>query len=165
LVSQLQVSISERRGQLKIAITILSLSNRKSKMIVVKKANVLTVGVADKAQVLKELNIRVISLQFGKDAVRSLKSEEFDSVISRWDLLDMKNGTFLQGLKNIKRDMPTIAVIESGNTDQEISARSLGVSAVITEDINEDHFRELISQLLGLEEVEQIKEIYATIEA
>lgn len=134
-------------------------------MIVVTKANVLTVGIADKARALKELNIRVISLQFGKDAVRSLKSEEFDSVISRWDLPDMKNGTFLQGLKNIKRNMPTIAVIESGNTDQEISARSLGVSAVITEDISEDHFRELISQLLGLEEVEQIKEIYATIEA
>jgi DNA-binding NtrC family response regulator len=134
-------------------------------MIVVTKANVLTVGITDKAQALKELNIRVISLQFGKDAVRSLKSEEFDSVISRWDLPDMKNGTFLQGLKNIKRNMPTIAVIESGNTDQEISARSLGVSAVITEDISEDHFRELISQLLGLEEVEQIKEIYSTIEA
>lgn len=134
-------------------------------MIVVTKANVLTVGITDKAQALRELNIRVISLQFGKDAVRSLKSEEFDSVISRWDLPDMKNGTFLQGLKNIKRDMPTIAVIESGNTDQEISARSLGVSAVITEDISEDHFRELISQLLGLEEVEQIKEIYTTIEA
>ena len=134
-------------------------------MIVVTKANVLTVGITDKAQALRELNIRVISLQFGKDAVRSLKSEKFDSVISRWDLPDMKNGTFLQGLKNIKRDMPTIAVIESGNTDQEISARSLGVSAVITEDISEDHFRELISQLLGLEEVEQIKEIYATMEA
>lgn len=134
-------------------------------MIVVTKANVLTVGITDKVRALRELNIRVISLQFGKDAVRSLKSEEFDSVISRWDLPDMKNGTFLQGLKNIKRDMPTIAVIESGNTDQEISARSLGVSAVITEDISEDHFRELISQLLGLEEVEQIKEIYATIEA
>jgi len=134
-------------------------------MIVVTKANVLTVGIADKAQALKELNIRVISLQFGKDAVRSLKSEKFDSVISRWDLPDMKNGTFLQGLKNIKRNIPTIAVIESENTDQEISARSLGVSAVITEDISEDHFRELISQLLGLEEVEQIKEIYATIEA
>ena len=134
-------------------------------MIVVTKANVLTVGITDKAQALRELNIRVISLQFGKDAVRSLKSEKFDSVISRWDLPDMKNGTFLQGLKNIKRDMPTIAVIECGNTDQEISARSLGVSAVITEDISEDHFRELISQLLGLEEVEQIKEIYATMEA
>lgn len=133
-------------------------------MIVVTKANVLTVGIADKARALKELNVRVISLQFGKDAVRSLKSEEFDSVISRWDLPDMQNGTFLEGLRNIKRDMPTIAVIESGNTDQEISARSLGVSAVITEDISEDHFRELISQLLGLEEVEQIKEIYATIE-
>ena len=134
-------------------------------MVVVTKANVLTVGITDKAQALRELNIRVISLQFGKDAVRSLKSKEFDSVISRWDLPDMKDGTFLQGLKNIKRNMPTIAVIESGNTDQEISARSLGVSAVITEDISEDHFRKLISQLLGLEEVEQIKEIYATIEA
>lgn len=134
-------------------------------MIVVTKANVLTVGISDKAQALKELNIRVISLQFGKDAVRSLKSEEFDSVISRWNLPDMSNGSFLEGLKNIKRDMPTIAVIESGNTDQEISARSLGVSAVITEDISEDHFRELILQLLGLEEVGQIKEIYSKIDA
>ena len=133
-------------------------------MFIVKNANVLTVGINGKAQVLKELKIGVISVQFGAEAARSLKSEKFDSVISRWDLDDMKNGRFLQGLKNIKPDMPIIAIIESGNTYQEISARSLGVSAVITEDIGDDYFCELISQLLGLEETENIKTMYASLE-
>lgn len=133
-------------------------------MFIVKQANVLTVGINGRAQVLKELKIGVISVQFGAEAARSLKSEKFDSVISRWDLADMENGRFLQGLKKIKPDMPIIAIIESGNMYQEISARSLGVSAVITEDIGDDHFCEIVSQLLGLEETEDIKTMYATLE-
>jgi DNA-binding NtrC family response regulator len=133
-------------------------------MFIVKNANVLTVGINGKAQVLKELKIGVISVQFGAEAVRSLKSEKFDSVISKWNLGDMEDGRFLQGLKNIKPDMPIIAIIESGNINQEITARSLGVSAVITEDIGDDHFCELVSQLLGLEETENINSMYASLE-
>ena len=130
-------------------------------MFVVTKANVLTVGIDDKAQALRELKIRVISLQLGAEAVRSFKTEKFDSVISRWNLPDMEDGKFLKGLKNVKPDMPTIAIVDSGNLSQEISARSLGVSAVVTEDISDDHFRKIVSQLLDLKETDAIKAIYA----
>ena len=130
-------------------------------MFVVTKANVLTVGIDDKAQALRELKIRVISLQLGAEAVRSFKTEKFDSVISRWNLPDMEDGKFLKGLKNVKPDMPTIAIVDSGNLSQEISARSLGVSAVVTEDISDDHFRKIVSQLLDLKEADAIKAIYA----
>ena len=130
-------------------------------MFVVTKANVLTVGIDDKTQALRELKIRVLSLQFGAEAIRSFKTEQFDSVISRWNLPDMEDGKFLKGLKNIRPDMPTIAIVDPGNLSQEISARSLGVSAVVTDNISDDHFREIVSQLLNLKETDAIKAIYA----
>jgi PleD family two-component response regulator len=130
-------------------------------MYVIAKANVLTVGLKEKAKALKELPIRLISLQHGSKAARSFKTESFDSVISHWHLVDLQPGAFLRNLRGIRPDMPTIAVIEPNNPAQEIEARSLGVSAVITEDCSDDHFRQVVCAVLGLEKVESITELYA----
>ena len=131
-------------------------------MYVVAKANVLAVGLKDdKAEALKELPIRLINLQHGSQAARSFKTESFDSVISHWRLVDLEPGAFLRNLRGIRPDIPTIAVIEANNPTQEIEARSLGVSAVITEDCSDDHFREVVCAVLGLERVESIAELYA----
>jgi DNA-binding NarL/FixJ family response regulator len=130
-------------------------------MYVVAKANVLAVGLKSKAEALKELPIRLINLQHGSQAARSFKTESFDSVISHWRLVDLEPGAFLRNLRGIRPDIPTIAVIEANNPAQEIEARSLGVSAVITEDCSDDHFREVVCAVLGLERVESITELYA----
>ncbi len=130
-------------------------------MFVVSKTNVLTVGISDKAGILRELPIRLVSLKFASDAIRSLKTEKFDSVVSKWNLADMENGLFLKALKRIKPDMPTIAIIESGNSTQEIAARSLGVSVVLTEDSDDRLFLETVSQVLGLQSTDAIEAIYA----
>jgi PleD family two-component response regulator len=130
-------------------------------MYVVAKANVLAVGLEDKAEALKELPIRLISLQQGSQAASSFKTESFDSVISHWHLVDLEPGMFLRNLRGIRPDIPTIAVIHANNPTQEIEARSLGVSAVITEDCSDDHFREVVCAVLGLERVESIAELYA----
>jgi len=130
-------------------------------MIFISKSNVLTVGIDNKAESLRELPIRVVEMRFGIEAVSSLKTEKFDSVISKWDLADMKNGGFLKSLRTAKPNIPAIAIIETGNNSAEIAARSLGVSAVLTEDTSGEHFCETVCQILGLMNRTSIKAIYA----
>jgi response regulator RpfG family c-di-GMP phosphodiesterase len=127
-------------------------------MFVVAKSSVLVVGIESKARLLREIDIDVITRKFGALAARSLKTENIQGIIARWNLPDMYDGKFFKGLKRIKPYMPTIAVIDSGNNQQEISARSLGVSAVITEGIDGSDFKRLVCNLMGFERTELIKQ-------
>src|SRR4030042_4298168 len=97
-------------------------------MVVLVQANVLTVGLDGKNEVLRELPIRLITMQSGMKAARSLKTEKVDSVISKWDLDDMEDGQFLKNMRAAKPEIPTIAFVKAGDQSQEIAARSLGVS-------------------------------------
>lgn len=130
-------------------------------MFIIAKTNVLAIGIDRQTDALKELPIRLVCLKKGSEAVSSLKNENFHSVISHWHLLDMPEGAFLKGLKSIRPGMPTIAVIESNNPQQEIQARCLGVSAVVTEDCSEEDFRQVVCGVLGLKEAAALEELYA----
>ena len=121
-------------------------------MVVLVQATVLTVGLNGRSEVLRELPVRLIKMQSGLEAARSLKSEkEVNSVISRWDLDDMPDGRFLKTFKAAKPYIPTIALVRSGSKAQEIAARSLGVSAVLAEDATDDVLRDTVANLLGIE--------------
>jgi DNA-binding NarL/FixJ family response regulator len=126
-------------------------------MIVLIQASVLTVGLDGKNEVLRELPIRLITMQSGIKAARSLKTEKVDSVISKWDLDDMEDGRFLRNLRAVKPEIPTIAFVRAGDQTQEIAARSLGVSAVLTEEADDELFRETVANVLGLRDVASIK--------
>ena len=128
-------------------------------MIVLVEASVLTVGLNGREKVLRELPIRVITMQSGIEAARSLKTERVDSVISKWELEDMADGGFLKGLRAAKPDIPTIAFIKAGDRAQEIAARSLGVSAVLTDEADDDFFRQTVANVLGLKGHVTIKAI------
>lgn len=128
-------------------------------MVVLVQANVLTVGLNGKNKVLQELPIRLIAAKSGADATHSLRSEKIDSVISEWNLDDMEDGWFLKKLRAVKPQMPTIALIETGNIEQEIAARSLGVSAVLTKDTGDKIFKQTLANLLGLTDITDIKAI------
>jgi len=128
-------------------------------MIVLVEASVLTVGLNGREKVLRELPIRVITMQSGIEAARSLKTEKVDSVISKWELEDMADGGFLKGLRAAKPDIPTIAFIRAGDRAQEIAARSLGVSAVLTDEADDDFFRQTVANVLGLKGHVTIKAI------
>ena len=130
-------------------------------MIVLVKATVLTVGLKGESKALRQLPIRVVNMRTGLEASRSLKNEKFDSIISNWELPDMKDGLFLKGLRRIKPDIPTIAVVNAGDTHQEISARSIGVSAVLTSDTTDKIFRQTVAEILGLRGADSIKQISA----
>jgi DNA-binding NarL/FixJ family response regulator len=128
-------------------------------MIVLVQATVLTVGLNGKSESLKELPIRLVTMQSGLEAARSLKNEKVNSVISRWDLDDMPDGSFLKALRAAKPTIPTIAFIRAGSKNQEIAARALGVSAVLSEDATDDMFKETVANLLGLTETLEIRAI------
>ena len=128
-------------------------------MIVLVQASVLTVGLNGKNEVLRELPIRLITMQSGMEAARSLKNEKVNSVISKWDLPDMEDGQFLKNLRAVKPEIPTIAFVRAGDRAQEIAARSLGVSAVLTDDTDDELFRETVTNVLGLKGIVSIKAI------
>jgi DNA-binding NarL/FixJ family response regulator len=128
-------------------------------MVVLVQANVLTVGLDGRNEVLRELPIRLITMQSGVKAARSLKIEKVDSVISKWDLDDMEDGRFLRNLRAVKPEIPTIAFVRTGNQAQEIAARSLGVSAVLTDETDDELFCETVANVLGLKDIASIKEI------
>jgi len=128
-------------------------------MIVLVQASVLTVGINGKNEVLQELPIRLITMQSGAEAARSLKNEKVDSIISKWDLHDMEDGQFLKNLRAVKPEIPTIAFIRAGDQAQEITARSLGVSAVLTDEADDELFRETVANVLRLRDVASIKAI------
>jgi len=128
-------------------------------MIVLVQATVLTVGLDGKNEVLRELPIRLITMRSAVEAARSLKSEKVDSVISKWNLNDMENGRFLKRLRAVKPEISTIAFVRAGDMAQEIAARSLGVSAVLTDDTDDELFRETVANVLGLKGIVSIKAI------
>jgi PleD family two-component response regulator len=128
-------------------------------MIVLVQATVLSVGLDGKNEVLRELPIRLLAMQSASEAVRSLKNKKVDSVISKWDLEDMEDGLFLKRLKAAKPNIPTIAFIRAGDYAQEIAARSLGVSAVLTDQVTDEFFRDTVANVLGLKGVVSIKAI------
>jgi len=128
-------------------------------MIVLVQANVLTVGLNGENEVLRELPIRLLAMQSASEAVRSLKNEKVDSVISKWNLDDMRDGRFIKKLRAVKPDIPTIVFVRAGDRAQEIDARSLGVSAVLTDQASDELFRQTVANVLGLKNLVSIKAI------
>ena len=119
----------------------------------------MTAGLNGRSEVLTELPVRLIKMQSGLEAARSLKNEKVNSVISRWDLDDMPDGRFLKTFKAAKPYIPTIALVRAGSKEQEIAARSLGVTAVLAEDATDAVLRDTVANLLGIEGGVTIKAI------
>lgn len=130
-------------------------------MIVLVKASVLAVGLNGRSEALKQLPIRVITMQSGLEAARSLKTEKFDSIISNWDLPGMEDGKFLKALRKVKPKLPTIVFIKPNDPKQEIAARSMGATAVLSFDTSDEIFRHTVTEILGLGDVAAIMGISA----
>ena len=130
-------------------------------MVIIAEMNVLAVGMEDRTDGFDGLPVRLLNMADGSDAIHSFRTDSVDSVISHWHLADMPDGEFLRKLKAVKPDMPTVAIIEPDNPQQEIHARMLGVSAVIPEDCDNDYFREVMTAVLGLPSEQAIEALYA----
>jgi len=122
------------------------------------QANILIVGAPGRSQALGGLPLRVLSADTAKEAIRYLREEKIDAVVSQWELGDANNGKFITNIRAAKPATPTIAFIAPGDQNQEIAARSLGISVVLNEDIDNDCFCQTICQLLAISPI-AVKEI------
>jgi DNA-binding NarL/FixJ family response regulator len=118
---------------------------------------ILVVGIADKGNALKELPVQILALNVGAQAIRCLREERIDAIVSHWELIDMPDGNFLKKVTEAKPSMPTIAFIMPGDIEQELAARQIGVDCVLSEDIDDDYFREAVCQLLGIPAVSSLQ--------
>jgi DNA-binding NarL/FixJ family response regulator len=114
------------------------------------------IGTQDKAKGLQELPLRLLIMNTGREAIQCLKEEHVDSVVSRWELVDMPDGLLLERILAARPKMPTVAFVEPGNEQQEIMARSLGVTAILSDDIGDDYFRSTLCQILHIETIEAL---------
>ena len=117
---------------------------------------VLSVGIRNESKALETLPVRLLVMDSGAEAVRHLFENEIDIVISGWNLTDMPGGMLLKKIIDAKPNMPTVAFIEPGNREQEITARSLGVTAILNEDIDELCFRSTLCQILHIDDVSML---------
>ena len=114
---------------------------------------VLSVGIKNKNKAIETLPVRLLVMDSGAEAIRHLFENEIDIVISSWNLADMPDGLLLRKLLDAKPNMPTVAFVEPGNWQQEIAARSMGVTAILNDDIDELHFRSTLCQILHIDDV------------
>ena len=128
-------------------------------MIVLVQATVLTVGLNGRNKLLRQLPVRILAMRSGADAVRHLKNEKVDSVISQWNLEDMHDGRFVKKLRAAKPHIPTIVFVRPNDKTEEVSARSLGVSAVLTDDTSDELFCKTVADVLGLKDVVEIEAV------
>lgn len=117
---------------------------------------ILIVGAKDRADAARELPVRVILLDSGAEAVRCLREESVDTIVSKWHLVDVPNGGLLEAVIGANPGLPTVAFVRPGDAKQEIAARSIGVTAVLSEDIDDEYFRRVMCQILHVEEVSSI---------
>ena len=117
---------------------------------------ILIVGAKERGEALRELPVRVILLDSGAEAVRCLRKEAVDAIVSKWHLVDVPNGGLLDAVIGTNPGMPTVAFVRPDDTKQEIAARSIGVTAVLCEDIDDEYFRDVMCQILHIEEVSSI---------
>jgi DNA-binding response OmpR family regulator len=130
-------------------------------MLALVKANVLVLGCGGRDNALKALPIRVLYLETGLEAGRSLKNESVDGVISSWKLPDAPAGKFLRNLRLAKPYLPIIAMVDANNVEQEISARSIGVTAVLNNDVNDQILIRTVVEILGLGNTKEIQKLCA----
>jgi DNA-binding NtrC family response regulator len=125
-------------------------------LMCVVNTTILIVGAKERGEALRELPVRVILLDSGSEAVRCLRKESVDAIVSKWHLVDVPNGGLLDAVIGANPGIPTVAFVKSGDIQQEIAARSIGVTAVLSEDIDDDYFRDVMCQILHIEEVASI---------
>ena len=127
-------------------------------MIFFAQPKILAVGLKDKEKALNELPVRVVSCISGADAAGVLKEERFSIIITAWDLNDMPDGLFVRRLKVVKPDVKTIVFIRSQDTSEEISARSVGASVVLTDKTSDEMFRKAVIEANKFHQTDNIKD-------
>ncbi len=117
--------------------------------MIVDKIRIMAVGLADKSEILRRLPVEVFEASSAGDALKVLRGQVIEMLVSRWDLPDMPDGGFLDRYVRLGTGKPTAAFVDPARPEQETKARLMRVSLVLPEDTDEDLFYDEIMMLLG----------------
>ena len=111
---------------------------------------VLTAGLNGKASALRVLPVRVISTASGSQAIQWLrKNHDIKALVSTWTLPDMNDGELICRIKAVRPWLPTVVLLDNPFHQCEVAARRLGVSAVLSSDVQGEFLAHYMGQLLG----------------
>jgi hypothetical protein len=108
---------------------------------------ILAVGLKQRCDDLKDLPLRLCSVDTGFQALKQLRLEIPSVLVGLWDLPDMPNGALFRRVLTGAASVVTVTLVEFGDTTAEVAARSLGVTVVLDDSIDEQTLTELLSQL------------------
>ncbi len=108
---------------------------------------VLTVGINDLCKNLNNLTTEVFAVDTGFAALQQFRKRIPSVLIAKWDLPDMSDGILFRRILSAASAVSTVAMIEFGNTSQEVAARTLGVTVVLDDSADEQMLKELLKQL------------------
>lgn len=112
---------------------------------------VLAVGLSQHRDCFEKLTVPVCCVETGSQAIRQLRCCTPSVLIGRWDLPDMPDGTLFQRVLNGFASVATVALVQLGNTTQEVAARSLGITVVLDDNVDKKALKELLDQLSTIE--------------
>ena len=116
------------------------------------ETTVLSVGLSGQVRTLRSLPIRVIATGNGRDAIAWLRRyHQVKAMVSRWNLPDMGANELIRRIKTVRPWMPTVVLLDKPGSAVEITARSLGVSAVLPSNVAGPILEQTMAQILGLE--------------
>ncbi len=104
-------------------------------------------GLRQRCNGLKDLPVRFCSVDTGFQAVKQLRLEVPSVLLGLWDLPDMPNGMLFRRVLTGAASVATVTLVEFGDTAAEIAARSLGVTVVLDDGVDEQTLAELLCQL------------------
>jgi len=108
---------------------------------------VLAVGLKDCCNGLKDLPVRLCSVDTSFEALKQLRREVPSVLLGLWDLPDMPNGAMFRRVLAGAASVATVTLVEVGDTAAEVAARSLGVTVVLDENVDKQALAELLTQL------------------
>ena len=138
-------------------------------MVILNKATLLAVGLGSQATVLGELPARLLRTETGCEAIRKLREEFVDMIIAKWDLPDMSDGEFVKRVCWAKPSIPITVVMNTEDKAREISARQLGVTAILPEPVEALPLVHIVEQMLSkihksAEKQEAFKEVHGIVQ-
>lgn len=108
---------------------------------------VLAVGLKNRLACGRDLPLNLCSVDTGAEALKNFRRKTPSVLLGLWDLPDMPNGELFRRILALASSVVTISLVEFGNFDAEVEARSIGVTIVLDDNVDDNFLADLLSQM------------------